>query len=156
MNSPSQEVTIPQIAEIELRYLNPIEISQRFKITSSKEAEGILRSHWSDQIGFVEEFVILLLDRANHVLGKYLVSKGGYAGTIVDAKIIFAGALKASACGIILAHNHPSGNLRPSQQDTRLTKKLLEAGKLLDIQILDHIILSPYNSYFSFSDEGLL
>lgn len=97
----------------------------------------------------------MLLNRANKVLGYYLVSIGGLTGTVVDQRIIFQVALKANACSIILAHNHPSGQLTPSQADIDLTKKIVSAGQFLDITVLDHIILTAENSY-SFADEGLM
>jgi DNA repair protein RadC len=102
-----------------------------------------------------EEFWVLLLNRANRVTKKKQISLGGVAGTVADPKIIFKLALEELASGIILAHNHPSGNLTPSQADTDLTKKLREGGKLLDVQVLDHLIIAG-KKYFSFADEGLL
>lgn len=102
-----------------------------------------------------EEFVILMLNRANHIINKYKLSKGGVAGTVVDQKIVFKEALDNLASGIILCHNHPSGNLKPSPEDLALTKKLKQAGDLLDIKVMDHIIVAG-NSYFSFADEGLI
>jgi len=106
-------------------------------------------------IGFIEEFKILLLNRANRVIGCYDVSTGGICGTIVDPRVIYAAALKSCAVGIILAHNHPSGNLTPSEADLQLTRKLRDGGMLLDIAILDHIILTG-EAYLSFTDEGYL
>lgn len=102
-----------------------------------------------------EEFNILLLNRANHVLGWFNVSIGGVASTVVDPKVIFSVALKCNASGIILSHNHPSGNLNPSDADLNLTKKLNSGGKLLEINILDHLILTT-DRYYSFADEGML
>jgi DNA repair protein RadC len=102
-----------------------------------------------------EEFWIILLGRSSRVLGKELISKGGLAGTVADPKIIFHTALQHQASGIILVHNHPSGNLKPSHQDINLTKNISAAGKMLDIQVFDHVIVSD-NGYFSFGDEGLL
>jgi DNA repair protein RadC len=102
-----------------------------------------------------EEFWIILLNRANRVIKKFQISQGGVAGTVADPKIIFKLALTELASGIILAHNHPSGNLTASQADINLTKKLSEAGKLLEIQVLDHIIIAG-QKYFSFADEGLI
>ena len=104
----------------------------------------------------LEEFNVLFLDRSNRVMGLFHASKGGVAGTVVDLKIVFAAALKARASSMILAHNHPSGNLLPSQADLDLTKKFKEAGKILDIQVLDHLILSPDDRYYSFADELML
>ncbi len=102
-----------------------------------------------------EEFWILMLNRANKVIGKERISVGGVAGTVVDAKIIFRKALASLACGIILFHNHPSGNLNPSESDIKITRKMKEAGSLMEINILDHIIISE-NGYYSFADEGRL
>ena len=122
-------------------------------VTDSKDAYWVFESNWSVQMGLVEEFNILLLDRSNRVMSLYHVSKGGTTSTIVDLKIVFAAALKGRANSIILAHNHPSGNLRPSQADIELTRKFEEAGKLLGIQVLDHLILSPEGGYYSFGDN---
>ena len=97
----------------------------------------------------------MLLNRYNKVIGIFTASSGGIAGTVADPKLIFACALTGAASGIILAHNHPSGSLQASQADIDLTKKLRDGGKLLDIQILDHIIMTS-ESYYSFADEGLL
>ena len=102
-----------------------------------------------------EEFWILQLNRANHVIGRSQISRGGITGTVADVRIIFRNALEKGACSIILAHNHPSGNLRPSRADEDLTRKMSEAGKLIDIPVLDHLILTDHG-YFSFADEGLL
>ncbi|PIQ20224.1 MAG: hypothetical protein COW65_16445, partial [Cytophagales bacterium CG18_big_fil_WC_8_21_14_2_50_42_9] len=102
-----------------------------------------------------EEFWIILLNRANVVMKKMPVSSGGVAGTVADPKIIFKHALESLASAIILVHNHPSGNLKPSTADISLTKKMKEAGSLLDLPILDHIIFTEHQ-YYSFADEGLL
>ena len=145
-----------EVAEIQLAYRSTVKASMRPKVTGAKDAEQILRQTWDeDKIELVEQFKVLLINRANKVLGVLEVSQGGISGTVADPKIIFSTALKAAACGIILSHNHPSGNLTPSQADIDLTKKLKEGGKFLEISILDHIILTS-ESYFSFADEGLL
>ena len=102
-----------------------------------------------------EEFWIIILNRANYVLRKNKISSGGISGTVADPKLIFKSALDHSGSSIILIHNHPSGNLQPSQADITLTKTLKEAGKFLEIPVLDHIIVSD-NSYFSFADEGMM
>jgi len=102
-----------------------------------------------------EEFWVLLLNRANRVIRKQQISFGGVAGTVADPKIIFKTALEELASGIILAHNHPSGNLAASPQDLELTRKLKESGKLLEIHVLDHLIITR-NKFLSFADEGLL
>jgi len=144
------------VSEIELRYRTNVKASDRPQIRSSQDAYQVLAAYWGDLIEMQEEFNLLLLNRANRVLGIYNVSKGGVAGTVVDAKIVFAAALKANASSIILAHNHPSGNRQPSQADIDLTKKLKQAGQVLDIQVLDHLILMPDDRYFSFADDCLI
>ena len=105
---------------------------------------------------FFEEALLLLLDRCNRLMGWYKVSQGGMAGTVVDPKVIFATALKAKANSIIIAHNHPSNKLKPSQEDLALTMKLFTAGQALDLPLLDHLILAPDVGCFSFADEGLI
>lgn len=102
-----------------------------------------------------EEFWVIYLKRNNEVIEKYQVSKGGVSGTVVDLKIIFKQAIQNLASGIILSHNHPSGNLKPSQADINLTKKIKRSGDVLDIPILDHVIFTN-NGFFSFADESLL
>lgn len=145
-----------QVAEVTLVYRTKIKASERPQIRSSEDAYNVLRANWSDLVEFQEEFNLLFLNRANKVLGIYNVSKGSSAATIVESKIVFVAALKSNACSIILAHNHPSGNLQPSQQDIELTKKLKQCGELLDIQVLDHLILTPEDGYFSFADESMM
>lgn len=145
-----------QVSEIVVSYRNQLQVADRPKIVSSRDAENVFRANWSDNIELLEEFNMLLLSRANLVKGLFRVSKGGTSGTVVDAKIIFSVALKAMAASIILAHNHPSGALIPSNADIELTRKLREAGVLLDLPVLDHLILAPYIGYYSFADEGLL
>jgi DNA repair protein RadC len=123
------------------------------KISSSKDADLILRPELADLPH--EEFWILLLNRANFVISKQFVSKGGQSGTVVDPKIIFKIAIDQNAASIILAHNHPSGNLRPSKSDLTITKKLVESGLLLELPVLDHLIIAD-NSFLSLADEGLM
>jgi len=150
------KVSLWKLAEIELTYKSNYKASLRPKISGSHDAYQILVSSWEDtKIEFVEQFKILLLNRANRVLGYMNISSGSSTGTIADPKLIFAAAIKANACGIILSHNHPSGNLVPSQADIDLTRKIREGGKILEIQILDHVILTS-EGYYSFVDEGIL
>jgi DNA repair protein RadC len=125
----------------------------RPKIQSSRDAYLALPSSLMDQSH--EEFWVLLLNRQNIVIRQEFISRGGVSGTIVDARLIYKPALEAVASGIILAHNHPSGSLMPSAEDINLTKRLKEAGKLFEINVLDHLIVGD-NSYYSFADEGLL
>lgn len=145
-----------RVAEVELVYKTKVKASERPKITSSKDSYNLLLQCWDmDKIELQEQFKVMLLNRSNKVLGVYEVSSGGITGTVADPKLIFMAALKASACGIIISHNHPSGNLKPSRPDEELTKKIREAGRLLDIQVLDHIIITS-EGYYSFADEGLI
>lgn len=142
------------VAALELgRRRKEIEGNQKPKIAGSRDAYDILKADLLDISH--EEFWIVLLNRANRVIKKSQISQGGVAGTVADPKIIFKLALEELASGIILAHNHPSGNLTASQADLDLTKKIKDAGKLLDIQVLDHIIVAG-QKYFSFADEGLM
>ncbi|QDW23709.1 RadC family protein [Pedobacter sp. KBS0701] len=102
-----------------------------------------------------EEFWILLLNRSNRVIGKFLISKGGQAGTVADPKIIFKTALENNAANIVLAHNHPSGNIKPSESDDKLTKNMVASGNLLGLYVVDHLIFAN-NRYYSYRDEDLI
>lgn len=145
-----------EVAEIQLSYKSNVKPSLRPTISSSRDAHEVLKRSWNDSmIELCEQFKVIFTNRANKVLGVFEVSTGGISGTVADPKLIFVAALKAGATGIILSHNHPSGNLTPSNADIDLTKKIREGGRLLEIQLLDHIILTS-ESYFSFADEGLL
>lgn len=145
-----------QVAEITLRYRPKLKAAERPRVTTSSDAYELFMQRWDrDIISLQEQFKVMYLDRANRVLGIRLISTGGIAGTVVEPKLIFATALKAAASGVILAHNHPSGNLSPSENDKAITQKLLAGGKLLELQVLDHLIITP-ERYFSFADEGLL
>ncbi|MBL4754237.1 MAG: DNA repair protein RadC [Flavobacteriales bacterium] len=127
--------------------------TRKKKITSSRDAYEVLGPRLEDLSH--EEFWILLLNRANMVIGRFEISKGGISGTVADSKIIFKHALENLASAIILCHNHPSGNLQPSESDIKTTEKLKKAGMIMDILILDHIIISD-SGYFSLADEGIL
>ncbi len=127
---------------------------ERPQITSSRDAFDILNKNLGDLAQ--EAFWVLVLNQKNEVLDEIFISQGGLTATVVDAKKIFQQVLTyPRATGIILAHNHPSGNLRPSQADINLTKKIQEGGKVLDINVLDHIIIGA-NDYYSFLDEGMM
>ena len=141
--------------KIRIVYSRKQKDEDRPKIGSSDDVVNLFRELWSSQIEIREELIVLLLDRSNRVLGYQLLSKGGTTGTIADLKLIFSVALEALASAIIIAHNHPSGNLKPSQADIKLTERIQEVGKQLDIPLLDHIILTK-ESYYSFADEGNL
>lgn len=152
----TNEKTLFEVAEIQLTYKSKVSPSLRPKIASSKDAYQVLNKYWDEgKIDFVEQFKVLLLNRANKVIGIYEVSSGTTVNTVADPKSVFVAALKANACGVIISHNHPSGNLQPSESDRKLTKDLKDAGKFLHIPVLDHIIITS-ESYYSFADEGLL
>jgi DNA repair protein RadC len=144
------------VAEVELIYKSKVKASERPQICSSKDAYNVLIQLWDDnKIEFVEQFKVLFLNKSNKVLGAYEVSTGGITGTVADPRVIFVAALKSNCCAIIVSHNHPSGNLKPSKQDEELTQKIKQAGQLLDIKLLDHVIITN-EAYFSFADEGLV
>lgn len=129
------------------------DIRERPRVRSSRDAFDAIAPLISDLAH--EEFWILLLNRANQIIGREQISSGGTAGTVVDAKMIFLRALEGRAASIILCHNHPSGALQPSQADLELTKRLRHAGSTLDTPVIDHLIISE-KGYFSFADEGIL
>lgn len=142
------------IAALELgRRRKETDSDEKPKINSSKDAFDLVKGDLMDLPH--EEFWVLLLNRANRVIKKKKISEGGVSGTVADPKIIYKMALEELASGVIVAHNHPSGNLTASQSDIDLTKKLREAGKFLEVQLLDHVIVAG-KKYFSFADEGLI
>ncbi len=146
-----------QVSEVEVSYKCKTPANLRPQISSSRDAYNVLASLWNeDQIELREAFKILLVNKANKVIGFNTLSQGGLSGTVVDLKILFAIALKSMAAGIIIAHNHPSGSLQLSQADIDLTRRIKKGGELLDIKLLDHIILSPEGTYYSFADEGMI
>jgi len=145
-----------RVAEVEISYRPDYKVSERPQISSSNDAYQILTQQWNrDKIELLEEFKILLVNRRNRVLGVVNISQGGLSATIADPKVIFVTALKSSASGIILCHNHPSGELDPSKEDIAITKKLKAGAELLDLKVLDHLIISK-DSYYSFADEGMM
>lgn len=153
MNFPNQS----NVDEVSLIYKTKTPPRERKKISSSSDAyDGFMGSWNMDTLELHEEFKVMLLNRSNKVLGVILISKGGISGTVVDIRQILQAALKSNASSIICAHNHPSGNKQPSEADQKITQKVASAGKLMDIQLLDHLVLVPGNEYFSFSDEGLI
>lgn len=142
------------VAALELgRRRKAQDLDEKPKISSSKDAFDLIQGHLMDLPH--EEFWVLLLNRMHQVVKKKRISEGGVSGTVADPKIIYKLALEDLASGVIVAHNHPSGNLKPSQSDIDLTRKLKEAGRFLEVQLLDHLIIANRN-YFSFADEGLI
>jgi len=143
-----------EIAEIKVSYST--NQKDKIKLNSPKEVFEFILSIWNlDIIEFQEESKIILLNRANFVLGIYNLSKGGISGTVVDIRVILGVALKCNASGIILAHNHPSGNMKPSEADKQITRRLKDACNLLEITLLDHFIISRDN-FFSFTQDGIM
>jgi DNA repair protein RadC len=144
-----------QVAEIQISYSNVIKPSKMEKVTSSSDAERIFKSMWRQSIELKECFYAMYLNRNNKVLGVLLISEGGMSGTVVDVRNVYQAAIKANASSVIIAHNHPSGNTIPSESDKQITNKIKEAGKILDITLLDHLIMVS-EGYVSFADEGLI
>ena len=143
------------VAEINITYKGTDRVKPAVRTSLDAYRELV---HWfpEDIIGLQELFVVAYLNRSNKIIGVYQVSRGGITGTVADPRLILATALKVAATGMILAHNHPSGCLRPSRPDEDLTRKIKQGALLLDIQVLDHIILAPDGEFFSFADDGIL
>lgn len=127
------------------------DVNRRLKITQSRDVFDIFQPILGDLPH--EEFWVLLLNRSNKVLTRYKISQGGIAGTVIDVRLILKSAIDNLASSIILCHNHPSGNMQPSDMDRQITQKMKEAGKIMDIPVLDHIIITE-SAYYSFADEG--
>lgn len=155
MKTETKSADLTGVSEVILTYKTKVNPKDRIKITSSKDAYKLLFDSWNkNTIEHVEEFKILLMNRSNSVLGIMSVSKGGISGTVTDIRLIFQSALKSNASGIIVRHNHPSGNTYPSESDRKIIQKIKDAGNLMDIQLLDHLILLPVEGYYSFADDG--
>lgn len=139
--------------EVCLTYKTKAPITSNTPVISGPEdAFRILKQHWETDINMVERFKVLLLDTKNRVIGISNFSQGGMNGTVVDSRILFATALQALATAMIIAHNHPSGDVQPSKNDEILTDRLMRVGKDLDLPIIDHLIVSP-DSYYSFGSK---
>ncbi|WP_026953601.1 JAB domain-containing protein [Algoriphagus vanfongensis] len=156
METLVRKIDLYEVAEIKLSYSGKVKASQRPKVDSSRQVFEVFTQVWEeDRLEFVEDFKVMLLSRANRVIGIVNISSGGTAGTVVDVKLVLTAALKSNSSSMILAHNHPSGNLIPSEPDKRLTARIKEAGRILDIPVLDHLIITA-EGYYSFADEGEL
>ena len=143
-----------KVAEVQLSYRNTVPYDKRTKVRDAKDAYKVmLKTHDDGTLDYIETFKVLYLNQNNHVLGCRTISEGGLASTCCDVRTILQGALLTNAVGIILAHNHPSGNIKPSTEDINTTAKITKAAKLLDISVLDHIIYTRENCY-SFADDG--
>ena len=152
MNKPAWS----KVAEVELVYRTTVKPSQRPVIKHSRDAYEAFLQVWDEnKLGFQEEFKVLLLNQSSRVIGVYEASTGGMTTTVADPRLILVAALKGLAVSIIIGHNHPSGNLKPSRADEELTAKIREAARFLDINLLDHIIVTM-EGYYSFADGGLI
>lgn len=148
--------TLNNIPEFSITLKSKVKSSDLRVVKGSRDVAEIARLCFdADTIDWVESFIVIALNRANKVLGFYKVSQGGVTGTVADPKVIFQFALLANATSLIMAHNHPSGNLQPSRADEELTRKIKDAGQLLDIRVIDHIIVTD-EGFYSFADEGIL
>lgn len=146
---------IRQVAEIAISYKPAV--TRMPKITCSNDAYEELKEFFDeDLISLQEQFVVMYLNQGNDVLGIQRLSIGGVTGTVADPRLIFATALKAVATGLIISHNHPSGTLKASEADLAMTRRLKEVGKLMEIKLLDHLIITPEGKYLSFIDEGVI
>ena len=143
------------VSEVQLKY-KPQPLTE--SIHGAKELHSFLIKRVFDEetIGYKESFKVLLLNQANKIIGYTTISDGGLTSTIVDVRVVMQTALVTNATSIILAHNHPSGNTYPSGQDDNLTKKIKTACELMDIRLLDHIIVTPFDSFYSYCNEGRL
>lgn len=149
---PAKAVSVIAMLEIGRR-MKGLTPDSKPKMTSSKDIYKVLRASMEDLQH--EMFKVIFLNQNNSIITIKTLSEGGIAGTVVDPRLIFKEALNQTAVAIILAHNHPSGNLKPSQSDLNITQKMISAGKLLEIKVLDHLIISE-QGYYSFADEGLM
>lgn len=129
------------------------ESREKYKINSSKDAFNFMQPFFEDLS--YEEFWVIYMNRSNRITDQIKISQGGVSGTVIDVRIILKHAIEKLASNLIICHNHPSGNLQPSESDKQITNKLKEAAKFHDIQVLDHLIISD-NSYYSFADEGIM
>jgi len=145
--------SIMNVAEVQLSYKSNVKSSTRYKINSSQDAYKLLIKYFPDN---TIEYKVVLLNQSNRVLGIVPISEGGISATYVDARLILQAALLANATQIIMAHNHPSGSMKPSTLDDALTEKVRKVAELMEIHIADHIILSPEKEYYSYHDEGRL
>ena|SRR5665647_2896116 len=148
-------MNIPElIAEVQISYSSNIKAKDRIKITGSHDAADAFRAIWP-AYEHIEFSYMLMMNRQNQILGYHQLSKGGMTGAVVDVRVIFQVALKACCTSIIIAHNHPSGNLQCSDADRKISRQIKEAGAIMDIPLLDHLILTS-DSFYSLADEGLL
>lgn len=146
-----------EVAELKVSYTPSPKQFETPVITTSHHIFKLCQIYFNqEEIAYRESFYAFFLNRANRCFAYCMISQGGTHGTVADPKLIFQAALLANASNIVLAHNHPSGSLKPSLADKMLTTRLIDGGKLLEIPVLDHLIITPDDKYFSFADEGYL
>lgn len=156
-NKQTSNYELNQIAEIKVSYDPKYEPSERWQVRSSDDAYNLFRTVWdNDSISFQEEFLIAYLNRSNQVLGIYRHAKGTEKACLISVKQVLAVAIKANASGLIIAHNHPSSSLLPSDQDVNLTKVIRQASEVFDLTLLDHLILRKEEGFYSFADDGII
>jgi DNA repair protein RadC len=147
-----------QVAEVELHYKHKVKPADRPYIKTSRQAyDAFMQVYNPMTIGHHESFYVMGISRSGKLLGVAKISDGGITGTVVDVRFIFQAAIKMNAVSFVLSHNHPSGNLDPSDADKRITRSLYDGGRILDIQLKDHIIVTPDDDrFYSFADNGLI
>jgi DNA repair protein RadC len=143
--------TINRVGEISLVYRKISE--EKITIKNSQNVADFARSIWPGDIQIIERFLLLVLNRANEVFSWHWISQGGISGTVVDTRLIFKSCIDSLGSSFICVHNHPSGNIQPSNADEILTEKIKNSGKILELELLDHVIISP-GKYYSFADEN--
>jgi DNA repair protein RadC len=144
------------VAEISIEYKSKVKPKDRPQVVTAYDAYKVFEKSWNEHtMDLMEEFKVIFLNNGNKVLGICSFSVGGITSTCTDLRLVYATALKLCACGIIICHNHPSGSLKPSVADKQLTERFRQAGKLLDIVLLDHLLISS-GGYYSFADKGAL
>lgn len=146
-----------EVAEVELRYRTNVNLKERDQVKSSRDAYQIFLDNWNkNTIEYFEEFKVLLLNRNHKVLGMTTLTKGSTIGTLVDVKLLLQYALKTNASSIIVGHNHPSGNLEPSEADKTITMKIVAGCEAVEIKLLDHLIIVHEGGYYSFADVAMI
>ena len=148
-------IELKKVAEITISY-KPTNRTMPIVVTSFDSYIELKEFFPEDLISLQEQFVVMYLNKGNRVLGVYKLSKGSITGTVADVRLILGTALKAAACSIVLCHNHPSGSLKPSNADIQITEKIKQAAVLMEIKLIDHLIISPENKYYSFADQGII
>ncbi|HMR82569.1 MAG TPA: JAB domain-containing protein [Niabella sp.] len=156
MKLKEKNQTVCQVAEVKLVYKTKVKPCDRLQVRSSRHMAEVFRSVWDmENIELREESKVMYLNRVNRILGIYPLSVGGVSGTVIDIKLVLIAALRLNATFISICHNHPSGSTRASRMDELATQKLQTAARQLDIDLMDHIILTK-DDYFSMADEGLI